>query len=342
METEDYINEIKKKIDFEQIEKHIKKLEELNVLIIGDSIIDQYTFVSPKGRAIKDPILSTEYNYEESYIGGALAIANNISNFVKKVKVITLIGDKESKLDFIKKNINENVELKTFIKKNAPTIVKKRYVDSYRNNKLFKVEYINDMPISKDLTEEILNYLDKELSIYDLVVVGDFGHGFINESIRKKLEEKFKFLVVNVQTNSTNLGYNYFSLYKKINFICMNESEMRLPMRRRFEEIEDVIKEVYTLFKYENFLVTLGKKGCIFINNGNLFKAPVLITSVKDTVGAGDALFAITSLWIYLKADNEIIPFIANCVGGIAANIMGNKEGITKDKLLNFIKETIK
>jgi len=122
----------------------------------------------------------------------------------------------------------------------------------------------------------------------------------------------------------------------------MNESEMRLPMRRRFEEIEDVIKEVYTLFKYENFLVTLGKKGCIFINNGNLFKAPALITSVKDTVGAGDALFAITSLWIYLKADNEIIPFIGNCVGGIAANIMGNKEGITKDKLLNFIKETIK
>jgi len=342
METEDYINEIKKKINFEQIEKHIKKLEKLNVLIIGDAIIDQYIFVSPKGRAIKDPILSTEYNYKESYAGGVLAIANNISNFVKKVKVITLIGDKESKLDFIKKNINENVELKTFIKKNAPTIVKKRYVDSYRNNKLFKVEYINDMPISKDLTEEILNYLDKELSIYDLVVVGDFGHGFINESIRRKLEEKFKFLVVNVQTNSTNLGYNYFSLYKKINFICMNESEMRLPMRRRFEEIEDVIKEVYTLFKYENFLVTLGKKGCIFINNGNLFKAPALITSVKDTVGAGDALFAITSLWIYLKADNEIIPFIGNCVGGIAANIMGNKEGITKDKLLNFIKETIK
>ena len=59
-------------------------------------------------------------------------------------------------------------ELKGFVRENSPTTLKKRYVDYYKNNKLFKIEYMNDSPISKDLTEDIVNYLHKELPGYDL------------------------------------------------------------------------------------------------------------------------------------------------------------------------------
>lgn len=324
--------------DLEQINECFTKIREVKALIIGDTIIDQYVFVVPKGRAIKDPILSVEYRGYESYAGGILAVANHIGDFIEKIKLITLIGDQNSKLEFIKESIRDNIELKVFIKENSPTIVKKRFIDPHRNSKLFKVEYMNDKPVSKDLTEEIVNYLDEELPKYDLVVVGDFGHGFINEAIRRKLEEKSRFLTLNVQSNSANMGYNYFNLYKKIGFISMDEQELRLPLLKRFEEIDDVIKESYNVFKNEKFLVTRGRRGSIFINKGNIFKAPILTESVVDTVGAGDSVFAIISLLAYSNADNELVPFIANCVGGIAVNFMGNKESITKEKLFNFIK----
>jgi bifunctional ADP-heptose synthase (sugar kinase/adenylyltransferase) len=337
--TKEYIDKIKNKFKFEQIFGYLEKLNKLNVLVIGDTIIDHYLFVSPKGRAIKDPILSVEYKNREVYAGGILATANHINDFVKKIKLVTLIGDHDSLLDFIKGSIRSNIELKTFIKENSPTTVKKRIVDFYRNNKLFKIEYINDEPISNDLTEEIINYLDEEIPKYDLVIVGDFGHGFINEGIRRKLEEKSKFLAVNVQSNSANMGYNYIRLYKKHNFVSMDEQELRLPLSRRFEEIDGVIKEAFALFKYDNFLITIGNKGSIFVNKGTTFEAPILTKSVKDTIGAGDAVFAITSLLVYLKPENELVPFIGNCVGGIAVNIMGNKEYITKDNLLNFVKK---
>jgi bifunctional ADP-heptose synthase (sugar kinase/adenylyltransferase) len=338
METKEYLSKIKGKISLNKIKEYMDEQASLTVLVIGDTIIDHYIFVQPKGRAIKDPILSVEYLNDEIYAGGILAIANHLSDFVKKVKVVTLVGDKEDKIDLINRAVRDNVDVKTFKKENSHTIVKKRYIDSNRNNKLFKVEYMNDKPITEALSDEILEYLDAEIPKYDLVLVGDFGHGFINDPIRRALEEKSKFLAVNVQSNSANMGYNYFISYKKMDFISMDEQEIRLPLHKRFEDIRELVKEAYDKFKFQNFIITRGKYGSMFVSNGKISEAPILTHSVKDTVGAGDALFAITSLFVYLKADSDIIPLIANSTGGIAANIMGNKESVKKENLFNFIK----
>ena len=333
------MEKIREKFDFEGFEKKLDSLKNLNVFIIGDCVIDQYVFVDPKGRAMKDPILSTRFKSEESYAGGVLAVANHISSYVEKSKLVTLIGNQNSQLNFIKNSLSQNIELKTFVKEDSPTTIKRRYIDSYKNNKLFKVEYMNDFPLSDILSHEIENYLCEELPKYDLVITLDYDHGFINENIRNILQEKSKFLSLNSQVNSANIGYNYVNKYQRADFITMNDQELRLPLMMKFEDFEEVIYKFHEKFEYDNFLVTLGKAGCIFHKDGTNYSSQILTEKLIDTVGAGDAVFAIMSLFAYSKLDNESMPFIANCVGGIDANILGNKEFVTKDKLLNFIRE---
>jgi len=337
--NKEYLNKIKDKFNFKEIEDKLKKISNLKVFVIGDTILDQYVFVNSKGRAIKDLILSVEYKNDEIYAGGILAIANHLSTFVNQIKLVTLIGDKEDNLEFIKKSLGKNTELKTFVKQNSPTIIKKRYVDAYKNSKLFKVEYMNESPISKELSNEIVAYLEKEIPKYDLVVVGDFGHGFINQDIRDVLQEKSDFLAINVQSNSANMGYNYVNLYRRADFLTMNESELRMPLMRRFEKLEEIMPEFQEKYGHDRFLVTAGKKGSVFYNKGEIYEAPVLINTVVDTIGAGDALFAIASLFVYAGTDDILIPFIANSAGGIKANYIGNKESVTKARLLNFLKD---
>lgn len=89
-------------------------------------------------------------------------------------------------------------------------------------------------------------------------------------------------------------------------------------------------------------LLTAGKKGCTLAMNGMLMKCPAFITTTKDVVGAGDAVFALTSLIAQTGSDSELIPFFGNCAGAIAANIMGNKESITKEKVEDFIRDLYK
>jgi len=339
--SKQYIKSIKDKYDFPGISALFKNLEEKKVLVIGDTIIDEYVFILPKGRAIKDPILSVEYQHHETYAGGILAIANHVSTFVNEVKLVTLLGDHRTKKEFIEGSLLKNVELKAFEKKDSPTVIKKRYVDQYKDNKLFKIEFINDKPIAKDLTKDIVEYLKTEIPKYDIVLVGDFGHGFINDDIRSVLQKDSKYLAINAQSNSANMGYNYINHYRKSDYMSLDEQELRLPLMRRFEPLNEVIDEFREHFQYTRFLVTKGKDGSVLVNNGNQISAPVLITTVVDTVGAGDALFAISSLAVYSGAEDELVPFIANCAGGIKANYMGNKESVTKKKLLDFIKEVL-
>jgi rfaE bifunctional protein kinase chain/domain len=311
----------------------------VRIIIIGDIILDEYIFVQPKGRAVKDPILSVEYQYSEKYAGGVLAVSNHVSDFVNTARLITLIGDKDNEINFVKKALHQKIELSYLKKKDTYTTLKRRYIDFYRNNKLFKIEYINDKPIEKYLTEQYITNLHVNLLKSDLVLVADFGHGFLNQEIMEVIQDKAKFLCLNVQSNSANLGYNYVTQYKRADYICMNEQEIRLPLHMRFEPIEEVILEFHKRFKFDRFLVTLGKQGVKYFSNGKIYSSPAIITKSVDTVGAGDAVFAITSLFVYAEAPDEMIPFIANCAGAIKSQIMGNKEYITKEKLLKFIEE---
>lgn len=324
----------------ENISQNLDRLKNKSVLCIGDSVIDKYIFVSPKGRAMKDPVLSNRFESEENYAGGVLAVANHLSSYVDKVKLVTLIGDQNSQLEFIKNSLRGNIELKAFTKENSPTITKARYLDFYRGNKLFKVEYMNDSPISEELSNDIEGYLFEELPMYDLTISLDYDHGFMNKKIREILQTKSNFLALNVQLNSSNFGFNYVTRYKNPNFITLNEIEMRLPLMMKFEDIKEVMNKFCKEFGYSQFLVTTGKEGCIFFKNGKKYCHSALTKKVIDTVGAGDAVFALASLFSYLNADNKMIPFISNCAGAIAANILGNKEFVTKDKLLKFVKET--
>jgi len=335
----EYVSKLKSGYSSKELADNLDSLKDIQVLVIGDTIIDEYCFTTLKGRAIKDPILSVEYLYTEKYAGGILAIANHISDYVKKIQIITTIGDRKTNLDFIKNNLKGNISLKYFTKENSFTTVKKRYINKSHGDKLFKVEYMNDMPIKEELEEEIINYLIDEIPKYDLVIVGDFGHGFISEKIIRTIENYSNFLAVNVQTNSANMGFNPIDKYKKVDFAVMNLKEMQYTIRDRFGNYRKLIDKFALKTGFKQFLVTLGGDGCIYNDHGNLYYVPSLSLDIKDTVGAGDAIFAIVSLLHFKNINNALIPFYANAIGGVAIQIIGNKESVTKLRINKFIEE---
>ena len=54
-------------------------LRPLKVLVIGEAIIDEYSYCVPLGKAPKDPIISTRHVRLERHAGGALACANHVA-----------------------------------------------------------------------------------------------------------------------------------------------------------------------------------------------------------------------------------------------------------------------
>ena len=78
--------------------------------MIGETIIDDYQFCEALGKSSKEPILVLRDLYQEKYLGGAAAIARNLSNFCKKITLLSSVGEKKEQLSFINQHLQKNIK----------------------------------------------------------------------------------------------------------------------------------------------------------------------------------------------------------------------------------------
>ena len=342
-DTKKFLSGFSRKYRFSDIVRAIELLKDLKVLLIGDGIIDEYYYCLPMGRAAKSPIVVQKYISHEVFSGGAFAIANHLSSICDNVHLISLLGREDSKENFIYSCMKSNVKTKFFFREGSPAIVKRRYIDQYRNQKLFEVDYVNDGYISNHLESEIIKYLKSTMMSYDIVLVSDFGHGLITKRIIDTIERSSVRYAVNTQTNGANAGYNMITKYHNPTFVCLDEPEVRLAAQEKFADIKDVARKVAQKINSDYLIVTLGRKGSIGLSKrGEIVRTPIFSTKVIDTVGAGDAFFAYTVPCVARNMPLDLVSFIGNAVGALAVQIVCNKKPVEKFELMEFIHALLK
>lgn len=338
-----FLDQFKQKYQAADILKYFDSFKNSHVLLIGEAIIDIYHYGEAIGKSGKEPILVTRYHREEMYIGGILAIANHLSDFCAKVTCVTMLGEKGHYETFIKEKLKDNVNIIFHYKKDSPTIVKRRYIEEYSSQKLFEIYEMDDCLFNDEQRKAFIDCIDEQMAKHDMVVVADYGHGLLDASSINKIEEKSKFLAVNTQANASNHGFNCISKYKKADYVCIANRELQLNFRQKHISTEEQVKKLMQEFNYKNVVVTSGVSGSFACRQGeSMSVTPAFATSVKDRVGAGDAVLAVTSLFVSQGAPTELVGFIGNVVGAQAVNIMGNKSFIEKVPLMKHIVHLMK
>ena len=342
-EVSAYLKTIKTKYSIDDIVGYFEKIKAMKVLVIGEAIIDIYHFGEAIGKSGKEPVLVTKYHREEVYAGGILAVANHVSSFCSEVHCITMLGEKREYEAFIRQNVKENVGLTFHHKANSPTPVKRRYIEEYSTQKLFEIYEIDDCFFEHEQKQALIDSLREKIKQYDLVIVTDYGHGLLDSDSIALLEQDAKFLAVNTQANAGNHGFNCISKYKKADFVCIANRELQLNFRQKHITLKEQMQQLMSDFDYANAIVTNGVKGSFACKAGeDIVESPSLTVSVKDRVGAGDAVLAITSLFVAQQAPSELVGFISNVVGAEAVNIMGNKSSVEKIPLIKHMTHLLK
>jgi rfaE bifunctional protein nucleotidyltransferase chain/domain len=311
------------------------------IIIIGDPIIDIYKYVQASGKSNKATIISTIYKKKISFGGGTFLVANFLSNFCNNINLIQFSNNYNNHLykKFLKKNINL---IKLTTKKR---IVKKiRYIDNYSNNKLYQVTENEDNNIEKISNQKYLSILKKIIKKYDYVFVFDYGYSSLNREITEYINEiKIKKKIINCQTNSYNYGYNNFLKFKNAKIMCLDELEFRLGMQDKSKNIINLISDNNSLNKYTNFIVTLGKNGCIIRNKNHNTFIPTIFNAAKDTIGCGDIFISTFGL---LKMTNKFsiheMSIISHISAAIHADSIGKNQSINFEKLYKVIENVIK
>lgn len=321
----------------------LEKIKKLNVLIIGDSIIDQYDVVKPLNKPLKESILASRYLNSNIFLGGVFAAATNLSQFNNNITLCTVIGGDKDIRNKIKK-IPKNIKKQIYVENNKHTTRKQRFVDDAYNKKLNEIYYMEDAFLSKKNSKKICDYLNKNLKRFDVVILLDYGHGFINKQIYNILSKKTKFLAINCQTNSANLGFNLITKYQKSDYICVDEPELRLAASNNYDKIEKIVKEeLIKKIKCKNITITRGRNGSFSFNNSKVLNIPALISNkVVDTIGAGDVFLVITSLLYSIKSDQLTTNLIGNIAGALKVDIVGHSKSISNSNFYSILKHILK
>ena len=338
-----FLENFRKKHSVEQAIAQLKQLEGMKILVIGDTIIDEYHYCYPMGKSPKESIVASKYLREEAYPGGILACANHAAGFSGSVDLVTVLGKENSKENFILEHLKPRVNSHFFYRQDAPTIVKRRYVWEAFLIKMFEIVFIDDHPLPESVENQVLNFLKKNIKKYDLVLVADYGHGFLTSAIIDYLCKNSKFLAVNTQTNSANTGYNTIVKYPKADYVCIDEPEMRLAHQDKFGELEKLILKTAKKMKCSNITVTRGHLGSLtYSKKDGFFQTPIFSKEIVDRVGAGDAFLAVTAPLVAKKTPADLIGFIGNTVGALAVKIVGNKSAVEPVALYKYMTALLK
>lgn len=283
-----------------------EEADKLKVAFVGEVIIDEYRYVQALGRASKELMLATVETGVETFEGGSIA-ASKHAEWARGEWIAPLGG-------YIKKT---------------------RFVDGDFNRKLFDVYSDRQVKLSSEHRATMLNWHRSMVDEFDVVVVMDFGHGMFGEAEREVLAAS-KFLAVNAQTNAGNYGFNLITKYPVADFICIDDPEARLATGMQDDAIEDVVANgLARRISCDRFLVTHGKHGSCYRDMGLFGSAPAFVSNGVDTMGAGDAVMAVTAPLVAAGLPLQMAAFVGNIAGAIKTSIVGHRRHVSRQEIIS-------
>lgn len=287
------------------IARFLDEAKDLKVLVVGESILDEFIKVRYEGHSMKSfcPVFKVdETQTADQQEGGALAIANHLKEFVSAVDLIS----------------------------NKPEEIRKtRYIDVNSAQKHVEVNTFSAKPYASDI----------HYDAYDVVIIADFGHGFCDEL---QIPDGAHLMC---QTNSNNFGFNRVSKWKQVKkrSVCIDLREASLQMNEKVDlrTPEDLNRLYNYELNTEDLYVTLGRTGVIYTNGEVIEQHPAYKTNVVDTIGAGDAFFAFASVMSHLQWPAFERLSIPSMAASLTTTWLANEKHITKEELVKHATELL-
>lgn len=339
-DVKSYMEDLKSRYSMNDIKKYAEMASRLKVLVIGDTIIDKYTYCSLQGMMSKDMGYSARLSHSEEYLGGAVAIARHLSFFAGDVTLMSIIGNEEKIRLRMFDELADKVALKLTYSQEIPTIVKRKYLSRNEKReeytKIFAVNNIPEKPgFENEAKDKFLDKLKESIEEFDVVFLCDFGHGLVDEEVMEVVQEKAKYLVLNCQTNSSNKGMNIITKYARADVFTLDQQELNLAYPVYGKDEKEKLAMLSSHLGGNGWL-TRGSMGAYGIEGGSVHECPAFTLTVKDTVGAGDAFFSLAGIFTAAGASMELGTFMGNIGGALGANIVGNRESVEKVNALKF------
>jgi bifunctional ADP-heptose synthase (sugar kinase/adenylyltransferase) len=307
----------------EQLKQFLAAAARLRVAVIGETIIDEWVDVSLTTLSTQSRCVAGLETARVRQVGGLGIIAQHLAHFVASVDCYT---------NHIESTMPSNVMVNTVA---TGRVVETRFVDRDTGHAVFKTRNRTLGSISLDPLPEFDNY--------DLVLIADFGHGMLDAAAinRKIAAHKRAVVGVMAQVNSGNYGYNLPLKYTGADYYALNRIEAELCVHERDLPLPALLERASQVLNASAIAVTDGPQGAIVQSGGVRFQLPSLTVSVVDTIGCGDAFFALSGAALAAGFPANMVTLAGSIGAAAMTQRRCNESPVTETEFLTIGKIVI-
>lgn len=322
---------------------YIKQFSGVRVLVIGDLMLDQFTYGKVERISPEAPVPVFKVTHEKTMLGGAGNVVANLCALGCSVSLIGAVGQDA--------NGEKISELLTACGAHSyllrvpgyPTIVKTRLIAG--GNHLSRVDREEEAPVLTDLMDRYEKMLRRVVENVDIALISDYNKGLLTAEttpmIIKVCREFGKPVIVDPK------GADY-SKYAGATLVKPNLKEFSevsgcrkyKPSAPDFaEQLRRGALELLKRHNLSNLLVTLGEHGMALLSADapeHLQQIPTQAREVFDVSGAGDTSLATLGAALGSGAPIRKAMQLANLASGIVVGKLGTAT-VTQQELLNAL-----
>ncbi|MCD8539526.1 MAG: PfkB family carbohydrate kinase, partial [Leadbetterella sp.] len=290
----------------------------LNVLVVGDVMIDRYLSGKVERISPEAPVPVVHLDSRENRLGGAANVALNIKALGATPYLCSMIGKDRDAETFLKLLPEHGLSSKCILQSSdRPTTVKTRILAG--SQQLLRVDEETTNDLNEQETTQFIDCLRSILEEKEIHVIlfQDYNKGILTpKTIRATILEAVK---RDIPTTVDPKFQNFWE-YKHVTLFKPNlkeiRSQMSNPVHPELESLKAAANYLRNQLGNQYSLITLSEKGLFIDKNGESLIVGTRPRQIADVSGAGDTVISVASLALALGMSIEDIAILSNMAGG--------------------------
>ena len=322
-------------ISFEEI---FDKFNDLNVLIIGDVMVDAYIWGNIERMSPEAPVPIVSVTKKDFRLGGAANVALNIKTMGANPILCSVIGKDQEGNKFTSRLSERKITDRGIYKSDErSTTVKTRVISDEKHIVRIDEEYTHT--INSNEKKELLHNIENLLPQCQVVIFEDYDKGCITPEViafTVKLAKKFNIPTVVDPKKRNFLDYKEVSLFKP------NLKELKEGLEIDFKvteqsALQNAVVQLKNKLQCIGVFVTLSEHGVYINKEDSQYHIPAHPRNIIDVSGAGDTVISIAALCVAIGLSPYLIASLSNLAGGLVCEYVGvvtiNREQLMKNAI---------
>jgi len=308
----------------QSVSELINGFSRLKVLIIGDLMIDSYTWGKVSRISPEAPVPVVNVIRRESRLGGAGNVVLNISSLGATAVICSVIGDDAPGRELQKIILDANLSTDGLIvEPGRMTTVKERIIAG--SQQVVRVDSETENSISLSSQQALLAHIKDSMSDVDVIIFEDYDKGVLSAELIQSVISMAK--ENNIPTVVDPKRKNFFA-YQGATLFKPNLHELRdglglMPTDFDADHLAETVRKFKVSQEFSGVFVTLSERGVYIDFENDQHLIPAHIRQISDVSGAGDTVISIAACVLALGGSTEQIASLANLGGGLVCESLG-------------------